>query len=119
MENGTRLTRRRARYAATAAAIVATFGVSGGAWPDEASEARAGHELAVKACSPCHVVEETPGPPFTEIAKGERAAPEPLRDFLHATHSNMSHPGAMPNPELTEGQIEEISAYLAALRAAK
>jgi len=42
-----------------------------------------------------------------------------LRDFLHATHSNMSHPGAMPNPELIEAQMEEISACLAALRAAK
>jgi hypothetical protein len=80
---------------------------------DEASEARAGQDLAAKVCSPCHAVAETPRPPFAEIAKGERAAPEALRDFLHATHSNMSHPGAMPNPELTDSQIEEISPHCA------
>jgi mono/diheme cytochrome c family protein len=85
------------------AVVVATFGLDARAWADEASEARAGQELAAKVCSPCHVVAETPGPPFAEIAKGERGAPEALRDFLHATHSNMSHPGAMPNPELTDG----------------
>ena len=119
MRSGARLSRRRAWFTPTVAAIVASFGLTARAWADEASEARAGQELATKVCSPCHVVAETPGPPFSQIAKGERAAPEALRDFLHATHSNMSHPGAMPNPELTEGQIEEISAYLATLRAAK
>jgi mono/diheme cytochrome c family protein len=101
------------------AVVVATFGLDVCAWADEASEARAGQDLAAKVCSPCHAVAETPGPPFAEIARGERAAPEALRGFLHATHSNMSHPGAMPNPELTDSQIEEISAYLAALREAK
>jgi mono/diheme cytochrome c family protein len=119
MSNVARLSTRCARFGPTAATIVATFGLSARAWADEASEARAGQELAAKICSPCHVVGETPGPPFAEIAKGERAAPEALRDFLHATHSNMSHPGAMPNPELTDAQIEEIAAYLATLRAAK
>jgi cytochrome c1 len=31
----------------------------------------------------------------------------------------VSHPGGMPNPGLTERQIEQISAYLESLRATK
>jgi hypothetical protein len=59
------------------------------------------------------VVSPKVGPPFAEIAKGSRAAPEALRDFLHSTHSDVGHPGATtPNPALTERQIDEIVAYL-------
>ena len=101
--------------------ISATFGLSSPALAlaDEASDAREGEALATKICSDCHVVSLKVGPPFAEIAKGSRAAPEALRDFLHSTHSDVGHPGAMPNPALTERQIDEIAAYLATLRAAK
>ena len=51
--------------------------------------------------------------------RGEHVAPDALRALLHSTQSNVSHPNAMPNPELTERQIEEISAYLTSLRATK
>ena len=99
--------------------MTATFGLSSPALADEASDAREGEALATKICSDCHVVSPKVGPPFAEIAKGSRAAPEALRDFLHSTHSDVGHPGAMPNPALTERQIDEIAAYLATLRAAK
>jgi mono/diheme cytochrome c family protein len=99
--------------------ISATFGLRWHALADEASDAREGEALATKICSDCHVVSPKVGPPFAEIAKGSRAAPEALRDFLHSTHSDVGHPGAMPNHALPERQIDEIAAYLATLRAAK
>ena len=88
-------------------------------WADEASDIRSGQALASKVCLPCHVVAERPGPTFAEIAKGGHAAPDTLLAFLRSTHSNVSHPVAMPNPGLTEGQIDQISAYLGSLRATK
>jgi hypothetical protein len=85
----------------------------------EASEIKAGQELAEKICSRCHVVSEKVGSPFPDIAKGDHTTPNALRDFLHTTHANVSHPGSMPNQELTEQQIDELATYIASLRAAK
>ncbi len=89
------------------------------AWADDASDIRAGQDLAAKVCSPCHAVAGPPGLSFAEIAKGTHVAPDALRALLTSTQSDVSHPYAMPNPELTERQIEEISAYLGRLRGAK
>ena len=119
MTNRTRISARCARFLGASFAIAATKGISVGAVADEASEIRAGQDLATKLCSPCHGIAERPGPPLAEIAKGEHVAPDALRALLHSTQSNVSHPNAMPNPELTERQIEEISAYLGSLRATK
>jgi hypothetical protein len=91
---------------------------------DEASEVRKGQVLAIKACSTRHVVSERVGrpfaervgPPFAKIAKGNHAAPDSLRDFLRSTHSPVSHPNAMPAPEVTERQSEELSPSIASLR---
>ena len=88
-------------------------------WADEGSETRTGQELAAKLCSPCHAVSPPIGPSFTDIAKGSKAEPEALRDFLNSTQSNVSHPSAMPRLDLTEREIDQISAYLQALRQAK
>ena len=100
-----------------ASAIGGMFGLWAGASADESSDARAGAALAAQACSPCHVVAQPVGPPFADIANGPRAAPDALRDFLDSTHSDIGHAGAMPNPQLTDRQIEEIAAYLATLHA--
>ena len=70
-----------------------------GAAADEAGDVRTGEDLAIKLCSRCHVVSEKAGPPFAEIAKGPHATPDALRAILHSTHADVSHPGAMPNPE--------------------
>jgi len=86
---------------------------------DEGSEARAGRELAAKLCSPCHIVSPPVGPPFADIAKGSKAAPEALHDFLNSTQSDVSHPASMPRLDLTEREIDQISAYLQTLRQAK
>lgn len=106
----------RAGRLSLAALAFAAWLASGFASADESADARAGQELAIKACSPCHVVSAPTGPSFADIAKGQHAEPEALRDFMRSTHSDVSHPGAMPTPELTDGQIEEIAAYLATLR---
>lgn len=79
----------------------------------------AGHELALKVCSPCHLVGPLPGPPFADIAKGEYASSTPLESFLRSTHSNVSHPGGMPRIDLTYEQIRAISAYIGSLREAR
>ncbi len=92
---------------------------TGDATADEAGDVRAGEALAIKACSHCHVVSKRVGPPFAEIAKGPHATPSALRDFLHSTHADVSHPSAMPSPELTERQIDDLAAYIASLRAAQ
>jgi len=115
----TRTIARRARFLRGAFAIAATIGMRVGAVADEAGDIRAGEELATKMCSPCHVIAGRPAPPLAEIAKSEHAAPDALRALLHSTQSNVSHPNAMPNPELTERQIDEISAYLGSLGATK
>ena len=108
----------RRRLSSAVLAIGAWLAASGFASADESADAQAGRELAIKACSPCHVVSQPVGPSFADIAKGQRAEPEALRDFLRSTHSDVSHPSGMPTLELTDRQIDEISAYLATLRGA-
>ena len=87
------------------------------AYADETSDAREGQALADKVCSPCHAVSDKAGRPFSTIAKDAYTSPQALKSYLGSTHATISHPGAMPNPELTDRQIEEIAAYLASLRA--
>lgn len=87
----------------------------------------AGRELAAKKCSPCHAMPEASehsqthspaaAPSFLAIAAGAKATHEALRAFLQSTSANVSHPGAMPHPGLTEAQIDLVAAYVASLRA--
>ncbi len=88
------------------------------AGPAFAGEAKDGEALADQFCARCHVVSQQVGPAFAEIAKGPHASREALRDFLRATHADVSHPGAMPAPELSERQIDALAAYIAGLRPA-
>ena len=92
---------------------------TGGATAGEAGEVKAGQALANELCARCHVVSEKAGPPFAEIAKGPRATPGALRDFLRSTHADVSHPSAMPSPGLTEPEIDDLAAYIDSLRPAK
>jgi mono/diheme cytochrome c family protein len=123
--------KRRARGANLLGAMVglcATIGVCGWARADDAADIRAGRELATEVCSRCHamptdVVGTQPpvlsGPPFQEIAKSDRAAPDALWAFLKTAHNSVSHPGNMPSQDLTEQQIRLIYAYVKSLRAAQ
>jgi mono/diheme cytochrome c family protein len=108
--------------------IVAMLGCMASACADSAQDVRKGNELAVRFCSPCHLVSSQAGQDharapsgasFEQIAKGSKAGPEALRILLLSTQSNVSHPGGMPNPKLTEDQIRLISAYISSLRDAK
>jgi mono/diheme cytochrome c family protein len=88
-------------------------------WAQEVKDVRAGYELASKICSPCHVIGPSAGPSFMDIAKGDYHSAAPLENLLRSTHSNVSHPGGMPNIRLTEEQMRTISAYIASLREAR
>ena len=101
MKSSTQSLARRARLVWTFA-IAAALDMRATAWPGEASNIRAGQDLAEKVCSPCHVVAKRPGPPFAEIAKDGHTSPDALRAILQSTQSNVSHPNTMTNPELTE-----------------
>jgi mono/diheme cytochrome c family protein len=110
-------------------ALAATGALAGqalAAAPAESADAvQAGKDLALGLCSPCHVVspqtsDRRPSgsgtPSFLDIAQGPKAAPQALRGFLRSTSSSVAHPAAMPHLDLTDTQIEAISAYLASLR---
>jgi len=95
------------------------------AQPDGPGEVQEGRELATKACAACHIVRadqeqrptlRPPPPSFEQIAQSSKADLESLRGFLKSTHSNISHPGGMPNPQLREEEIQKISAYIRSLR---
>ncbi len=90
-----------------------------------AGSARAGRETAEKICSPCHVVAEDqkqapllkpPAQSLIEIARGPNGDEWRLQTFLASTHSSVSHPQNMPNPELSEAQIRNVTAYILSLR---
>ncbi len=109
-------------------AAIVGVGALHSAAADQAGDAQAGEALAIRLCSQCHAMpariaegqgNPLPGRSFLEIAKGEKAAPETLWSFLRTAHNSVSHPGNMPSQDLTGEQIRLISAYLAALRAAK
>ncbi|HML13530.1 MAG TPA: cytochrome c [Xanthobacteraceae bacterium] len=111
-----------------AAAAPALFAAGGaGAQPPSQEDVAAGRVLALKFCTPCHVVakdqEFAPifkGPPkpgdFDQIAARRDTSAESLRRFLATTHSTMTLPVHMPNPELTEDETTKIVAFILSLR---
>jgi mono/diheme cytochrome c family protein len=98
------------------------------AWSDTTNRGAdivAGRQLALKFCASCHVVtadqREAPvmTPPtrsFEEIAQQPKTDAFFLQGFLSSTQSNVSHPAAMPNPQLTANQIRDLVAYILSLR---
>jgi mono/diheme cytochrome c family protein len=111
-------------------AVVACF-VSclalGGAAPASAQEdaVAQGHHLATLICSACHVaapdqsfapILQPPASPFVSIAQRSNVTADFLRTFLTTTHRDISNPRGMPNPQLLDYQIEQISAYVLSLR---
>jgi mono/diheme cytochrome c family protein len=92
---------------------------------DNTSVAGAGRQLALKYCASCHVVapnqEEAPvlkpaASSFEEIAAQPKIDAFFLQGFLSSTQSNVGHPAAMPNPQLTSDQIHDVAAYILNLR---
>jgi len=89
---------------------------------------RAGRRTAEMICAPCHVVAgdqkqepllRPPAQSFAEIARGPKADEWKLQTFLASTHSSISHPANMPNPQLSEEQIRDVTAYILSLRERK
>jgi len=124
---------RKGSFAAAASVLAASvlaalvLAASGAAAGEETGggDARAGRETAEKFCAPCHVVApdqkqatvlKPPAAPLAEIARGPKGDEWTLRTFLASTHSSVSHPGAMPNPQLSAQQILDVTAYILSLR---
>jgi hypothetical protein len=88
-------------------------------------EVARGHHLATLIYSACHVaapdqnfepILRPPAPPFVSIAQRSNVTADFLRTFLTTTHRDISSPNGMPNPQLLDYQVKEISAYILSLR---
>jgi mono/diheme cytochrome c family protein len=91
---------------------------------DEATSVK-GRAFALLVCSACHVVApdqpfapilRNPGPAFQMIADKPTTTAASLRVFLSTTHTTMSTPNSMPNPQLADYQINEVISYILSLR---
>lgn len=90
---------------------------------DQVSE---GQALARASCGTCHVIADAaketaaarpPTPSFPEIVRRPSFSADAIRHFLSSGHRRIGPAQAMPNPRLTENQIEAVVAYLETLRA--
>jgi len=103
----------RARIvAATALALVALPAAA-----QESGSRFVGHDLAVRWCSSCHVVEprqqhqaSDAAPSFVAIAAMKSTTAASLKVFLATPH------GQMPDYALTRDDIANVSAYILSLR---
>ena len=91
--------------------------------PADRGDADAGHDLAVVACTGCHVVSaDQPfaplikGPPdFREIANRPDVTVASLRRTIAALPL-VPRKGGMANPHLTNDQLADVAAYIMTLR---
>ncbi|MBR1086330.1 c-type cytochrome [Bradyrhizobium manausense] len=114
---------RSSGYASLVMQIPLTLPVPNQLFVDQVSEGRA---LANASCGPCHVVADAvkdapafrpPPPGFREIVSRPSFSADGMRQFLTSSHRRLGPDQAMPNPRLSEYQIEAIVAYLETLRA--
>jgi cytochrome c1 len=107
--------------------LVAFSIVASSAWSqDAADDVKEGHRVALLVCYACHVVErdqrqhlptlEPPAPSFETIAQRGNVNAESLQAFLTTTHRDVSNPGAMPSPGLTDSYVKQVAAYILSLR---
>lgn len=97
-------------------------------WPAgaaRAADAGAGRAVAYNVCGWCHVVGlhqqigpalRDPGPSFRAIANRPRVSAGSLRHFIESTHPVSAAPHEMPNPQLTDDQLDDVVAYILSLR---
>ena len=81
-----------------------------------AGDAQAGHDLALRWCTSCHIVDQSgrgpdTAPPFPSIALQNRDDRRWVRAWLADPHP------PMPNFNLSQPQIDDVAAYLESLRA--
>lgn len=95
------------------------------AQPDTNEDIQKGHQLAATICAICHVaapdqaykpIMKPPAPSFESIARRKDTNADSLRLFMTTTHQGLDVPRGMPNPELMDYQIREITAYILSLR---
>ena len=116
------------KIAIAAIPLVALGVVAGAAWAQESNvtdDVQQGHRLAVMICSNCHAaandqpfqpILRQPAPPFESLAQRSTITADSVRTFLTATHRDISNPEGMPNPQLLDFQINQVTAYLLSLR---
>jgi mono/diheme cytochrome c family protein len=87
----------------------------------------AGRKFAQLVCGACHVVTQNrdevpilrpPAPSFAALAQRPSLTEQSLRELLGSNHRGLGPAEAMPNPRLADYQIDEIVAYILALKAA-
>ncbi|WP_245448303.1 c-type cytochrome [Bradyrhizobium nitroreducens] len=114
---------RSSGYASIAIQIPLTVPVPNQLFVDQVTEGRA---LAHSNCGTCHVVADAakepptlrpPAPAFPEIVSRSSFSADALRLFLTSSHRRLGPDQTMPNPRLSEYQIEAIVAYLETLGA--
>ena len=83
-----------------------------------------GHDLAQTMCTSCHLIEpgqknppqHVGGPAFQEIANTPQITPAKLREHLLTTHTNSMIPLSMPNPNLSQDELNKIVDYIVSLK---
>jgi len=91
--------------------------------PVERGNADAGRNLALEACTGCHVVSDNqPSPPllkgapdFREIANRPNVTAASLRRTIAAL-PQVPRKGQMANPLLTDAELADVTAYIMTLR---
>lgn len=113
---------RASGYASIAIQVPLTLPVPNQIFVDQVAEGRA---LAHGSCGACHIVSNvakkppasSSAPSLLEIINRPSFSVDELRQFLASSHRRLGPDQAMPNPRLTEYQIEAVVAYLQTLRA--
>jgi len=88
-------------------------------------DVQAGHKLALLVCANCHVaapdqpnnpILRPPAQPFASIVQRKSVTADWLQNYMKTTHRGLDNPNGMPNPQLLDFQIKQVSAYLLSLR---
>jgi len=102
-------------------AVCPALGQEGGSADDVLN----GRKLAVLICANCHVAareqanEPTlrpPAPSFESIAQRKTINADWLKTFMTTTHRGLDNPNGMPNAELLDYQVRQVTTYLLSLR---
>jgi hypothetical protein len=83
-----------------------------------------GHDLAQAKCSTCHLIEpgqknppdHVGGPAFQTVADRPDVTAATLRQHLQTTHASKIIPLSMPNPNLSQDELNKIIDYLLSLK---
>lgn len=104
--------------------VIATFADAAPAKrPAERGKADVGRDLALEACTGCHVVSDNQpfapllkgAPDFREIANRPNVTAASLRRTIAAL-PQVPRRGQMANPLLTDAELADVAAYIMTLR---